>query len=274
MDELFLKLRDILKNRQMDEMVWDLVKYSHKASDWNCFVFEQAEVTGGQQILDAGAGWGGLWRKNWKRMPEKIAVTCIDKHNTWADTFETDVRDMVKKGELPDGCFSFRWGDMEHMELGGKYDRIFFNHTASYMQDGDRMLVRFSDCLKEDGLFICTWGGSLVYEQLLQWLCEFGQGGAEMENVVSKRSGWIQDWENRLHRTFQMVEKRAYPIELTFEEPEDCFSFLLESNKGLQKVLSKCKKDFLVFLEKKADVKNVIRLKKDTLLYRCRKGEV
>lgn len=274
MDELFLELKMIQKNRQQDEMVWELVKYSSEADDWNCFVFSQADLRPGQRILDAGAGWGGLWRKNWRRIPENVAITCVDKKNTWADTFESDIREMEKAGRQPKGRFSFMWGDMEKIEFEESYDRIFLNHTASYIKDGDRMLQRFSDCLADEGRFICTWGGSRMYEQFLAWFREYGKGVSELEKRERRYILWLQEWEERLRRIFPAVEKKTYGIELRFEQPEECYSFMMQYSRELQSVLEKEKDTFLSFLERKADDTGVIRLQKDTLLYRCQKKVV
>ncbi|MCH5266551.1 MAG: MerR family transcriptional regulator [Lachnospiraceae bacterium] len=271
MDELMKSMKDILKNRHADEMVWELTKYSDKAADWNCFVFDEADVQPGQRILDAGAGWGGLWRKNWERIPENVAVTCIDRHNTWADTFEADIKEMEEKGQQPIGRFSFCFGDMEQMELGSGYDRIFFNHTASFMKEGEKMLHRFSDSLNPDGVFICTWGGGMVYEQLAEWFREYGEGIREIEKVENKFFTWIREWEEWLNHVFSQVEKKLYNIELIFEQPEDCLSFILQLSRGLESVLEKDKRGFLAFLQEKADSGGRIRLKKDTCLYRCQK---
>lgn len=272
MDELFRKLKMIQRNRQADEMVWELSKYSSEAEDWNCFVFSQADIRSGQRILDAGAGWGGLWRKNWKRIPENVLLTCVDRNNTWADTFALDIQEMEKTGQQPEGRFSFLWGDMETIDIGGPYDRIFLNHTAAYLKDGDRMLKRFSDCLAWDGRFICTWGGSRLYDQFVAWFREYGSGISELEKRERKYACWRQEWEERLHNTFPKVKKKAFEIKLQFERPEECISFMWQYNKELQSVLEKEKDTFLSFLQGKTDDSGVICVEKDTLLYCCEKG--
>lgn len=273
MDEFFRKMKMIQKNRQADEMVWELAKYSSEAEDWNCFVFSQADLRSGQRILDAGAGWGGLWRKNWKRIPENVAITCVDKKNTWADTFAQDIREMEKTGRQPKGRFSFVWGDMEKIDLGGPYDRIFLNHTAFYLKDSDWTLQRFADCLAEDGRFICTWGGSLLHVQLLKWFREYGRGISEFEKKERKYVCLRQEWDERLHKIFPAVKKKIYTIKLRFERPEDCLSFMAQYNKELQSVLEKEKEKFMRFLQGITDDSGVICMEKDTLLYCCEKEE-
>lgn len=261
----------ILKNRKADELVWELCKYSPKASEWNCWVFEQAEIKEGDRILDAGAGWGQLWRKNQKRLPADIHVTCVDLHHTWADSFEEDVQEMEKAGEIGKNCFSFHWGDMEKMEFKESYDCIFFNHTARYMKDGEKMLRTFSECLAENGVFICTWGGLRTFYQIREWISEYGTGMAEIEKKSSEWELWIRWWEEKLNRVFPKVEKRVYEIELFFDKAEDCYEFILRICKKLSPVLEKEKKEFLRFLRTKQDESGKITMNRDTYLYRCSK---
>lgn len=270
MDKLFRELKTIQQNRRADEMVWELTKYSSGAEGWNPFIFDQADLHPGQRILDAGAGWGGLWRKNWNRIPEGVTITCIDKHHTWADTFEAEIQEMVQSNRQPKGRFSFLWGDMEQMDIGGPYDRIFLNHTAPYIKDGDRMLRRFANCLTEHGMFICTWGGSILHDRLSKWLAPFAADVASLQKIQQKHARWLQEWERRIHTIFPLAEKKTYEIELQFKQPEECFAFITQYMKGMQPISDSGKNEIFRLLHEKADETGTIHLQKDTLLYCCK----
>lgn len=273
MDEMLDAMNYILKNRKADEMVWKLVKFSPKASEWNCWVFEQAELQESNTILDAGAGWGNLWRMNWNRLPDDIHVTCVDKHNTWADQFEEFVSEHSGKGLIAKDTFSFQWGDMENMDFNQKFDCIFFNHTAAYMKNGDKMLDKFSHSMNQTGKLICTWGGLMVYRQIREWVSEYGDGLEEFlkkENTLLK---WQNLWEDKLHNAFPVVEKRSYEVNLYFNQPEECMEYIISICKPLKPVLYAQKKKFLSFLNNKMNHQGIIEIKKDTYLYLCRKGE-
>lgn len=271
MDEVLESMNLIIKNRKADEMVWELCKYSPQASEWNCWIYEQAGLKKGDRILDAGAGWGELWRKNLKRLPSDIHVTCVDLHNTWADSLEEDVHKMEQEGEIPKGCFSFRWGNMEEMKFRESYDCIFFNHTAVFMKDGVKMLHTFSECLERNGVFICTWGGVSAFEQVREWIREYGTDIEEIENSSSKWELWIKQWEENLNSVFPAVEKRIYEIELFFDTAEDCYEFILRRYKELSAMLERERQKFIRFLKTKQDKNGKLVIKKDTYLYRCTK---
>jgi len=67
----FLKaLGIIVKNQRADELVGRLSQHSDEPYGWSKFVFEKAEMEQGMSVLDAGAGWGNLWRCNQEQLPE------------------------------------------------------------------------------------------------------------------------------------------------------------------------------------------------------------
>lgn len=271
MNEVLEEMNPIIKNRKADEMVWELTKYSPGASEWNRWVFEQAGLNPHDRVLDAGAGWGGLWRKNWDRLPENLSVTCVDKHNTWADNFAEYVQEQLEMGRISEGCFSFCFGDMEEMEFAEQYDIIFFNHTAAFMKDGEKMLRTFDQCLASAGTLICTWGGLLLFDVLHEWLSEYGTGVEELEKKSSRISVWMEQWEERLKEVFPLVQKLSYEVELFFEKPVDCYEFILKNCKELKSVLDKDQRKFFAFLQGKANRDSVIQMRRDTYLYRCTK---
>lgn len=206
-----------------------------------------------------------------KRLPSDIHITCVDLHNTWADSLEEDVHKMEQEGEIPKGCFSFRWGNMEEMKFRESYDCIFFNHTAVFMKNGVKMLHTFSECLDRNGVFICTWGGISAFEQVREWIREYGTDIEEIENSSSKWELWIKQWEENLNSVFPAVEKRIYEIELFFDTAEDCYEFILRRYKELSAMLERERQKLIRFLRTKQDKNGKLVIKKDTYLYRCTK---
>ena len=166
-------LGHIVKNRKADELVWRLGKHSDEPRGWSEFVFEQAKLTEGMRVLDAGAGYGNLWRYNLDRLPKTLQITCVDKHNTHADDLYEYVIKKETDGELQKGQISFVWEDLESQNYSEIYHSIFFNHVASFIQDRAKLYARFKESLAENGTFICTWGGLLLLENAMLLLDEF-----------------------------------------------------------------------------------------------------
>lgn len=265
-DELLESMKHITLNQKMDDLFTKLIGNSDKAFDWNLWVYEQAEIHENEKILDAGAGYGNLWRLNKERLPKGLQVTCIDRHNTHADEFA----EYVEKENLKQ--FFFLWGDMEEIEIGSAYDCIFFNHTIRFMKDGNKMVQRFSKALQPSGRFVCTWGGEKFMQTMLLWMQECGIGAAEAEAGNKRYGGLIKKWEQWLSESFLHIERRAFEIELVFEDEIACLEFMGSTFRELVPVVAEKRKELLDFLKEKKNMDGKIILPRDTYLYICKKG--
>lgn len=277
-DDFLDSMQYIIRGRSADVQIAELYKHSNKAQHWNLWVFEQAQIREGLSILDAGAGWGNLWRQNQNRIPNECKITCIDKHNTWADEFEKFVKEETEEKRYPPKTFSFLWGDMEEMDLQGRYDRIFLNHVAFFLKDSKKMIEKLRDCLQEDGIFISTLGGAIYYDEAEKLLKDFAQGlpkGREkfierIHHFSEKRKEKIQKEVECVEEVFPKMEKRIFEIELVFDENE-CYDFLVRTYSRVKSELEKHESELLEYLKQVRIKKGRITFKKDTYLLFCKR---
>lgn len=270
----FLKsLGIIVKNQRADELVGRLMQHADEPRGWSRFIFETAKLKSDMNVLDAGAGYGNLWRYNQERLPEKLRVTCVDKHNTHMDTFCAYVENGELKESLSNSTFSFVWKDMENMSMDGLYDRIFFNHVVSHISDRNALYRKFSDALAQDGVLVCTWGGLLFYEKLQSLLCEFfvEKEYSELNKLYHKHRKHVEDWEKEVQEVFPGVDKHAYVIKLHFNTAEEVTDYIQQVCRPVRETLELRRREFLAFLERYQDDKGHFVLERDTYLYCCRK---
>lgn len=272
----FLKsLGTIVKNQRADEMAGLLMKHADEPRGWSRFIFETAKLKPHMQVLDAGAGWGNLWRFNQERLPESIQVTCVDKHNTHMDTFNTYVEEGNLAEKDTNSTFSFVWEDMEEMALKGPYHRIFFNHVVSHISNRNALYQKFSKALAEDGVFICTWGGLLFYEKLQPLLREFfdEKEYSELYNLYLKHRTYVEAWEKEIQVVFPMVEKHTYVTTLNFNTVEEVADYIQQVCRPVREVLETRRSEFLEFLKQFKNGQGCFSFRKDTYLYCCRNVE-
>ena len=270
----FLKaLGIIVKNQRADELVGRLRLHADEPCGWSRFIFEKAKLENGMKVLDAGAGWGNLWRYNGERLPEHLHVTCVDKHNTHMDTFCHYIKEQEAEGNLVDNEFTFVWEDLESMSLEGPYDCIFFNHVVSHISDRDALYRKFSAALSESGVFICTWGGLLFYEKIQPLLREFFEEEEypELDKLYHKHRGHVDDWEKEIQAVFPRVEKHAYVITLHFAAAEELMEYIQQVCRPVREYLELRRRDFLKFLERFQNDQGQFTFERDTYLYCCRK---
>ena len=270
----FLKaLGIIVRNQRADELVGRLKRHADEPRGWSRFIFDTAQLRIGMQVLDAGAGWGNLWRYNQEHLPKQLRVTCVDKHNTHMDTFCYYMKEQEAEGKLAECEFSFLWEDLESMSLNGPYERIFFNHVVSHISDRNALYRKFSSALSKDGVFICTWGGLLFYEKIQPLLRGFFEEEeyTELNKLYHKHRAHVEDWEKEIQAAFFRVEKHAYVITLHFATAEEFMEYIQQVCRPVRESLEIRRRDFLKFLEQFKNEQGQFTFERDTYLYCCRK---
>lgn len=261
-DSLFESINRIIIDRAADEGVWVLGKYSNEPEGWSKWIFDQAGLFEGQKVMDAGSGWGNLWRYNLDRIPNDMTVCCVDKHNTHADSFYEFAKEMPQ--------FSFAWGDLEVMDFEEKYDCIFFNHVVHFIEDPLALYHKFAEALKNEGKFICTWGGSLLLENLAELLVNFMPSrAAKIRSRIKEKLEKFSSREIDLTSTFATVEKRVYKISLHYENSRDLAEFLKGYGEKLDFDFSDCMEEFYEYISKRYEGKP-IEFDRDSYLFICK----
>lgn len=271
----FLKeLGNIVKNQRADEQAGRLGLYANEPWGWSRFVFDVANLKKDMQVLDAGAGWGNLWRCNQERLPKNLKVTCVDKHNTHMDTFNEYIQEQKAEGQFASNEISFVWDDLETMPIVGPYNVIFFNHVVFFIENRDALYRKFANALSENGTLICTWGGFLFYENLQPLLREFFEDASELDIEYEKHRIRTESMDQELKKVFQSVEKHTYVITLRFDTAEEFLEYIQQVCKPVREVLEVRRIEFLTFLKGLEHLKNEqgqFEFQRDTYLYLCKK---
>ena len=273
----FLKsLGSIVRNQRADELVGHLARHSNNEPwGWSRFIVDTVGFETDMRVLDAGAGWGNLWRCNEERLPDGLSVTCVDRHNTHMDTFCAFLEEQKKEGKFANGGFTFVWDDLETMSFEENYDRIFFNHTVSHIADRKALYHKFYDALAAKGILTCTWGGYLFYDNMQPYFREFFGSCPELDAGLKKHKERADGWEQELRDVFPLVEKHAYIITLTFASAEEFLDYIVQVCKPVREVLEVRREEFLSYLRDKEELKNeqgIYEVTRDTALFTCRKG--
>ena len=272
----FLKsLGSIVRNQRADELVGHLARHSNNEPwGWSRFVVDTVGVQTDMRVLDAGAGWGNLWRCNEERLPDGLSVTCVDRRNTHMETFCAFLEEQKAAGKFVNNEFTFVWDDLETMSFEKNYDRIFFNHTVSHIADRKALYRKFYEALAETGVLTCTWGGYLFYDNMQPFFREFFGTCPELDKGLAKHKERADAWEQELREVFPIVENHAYVIKLNFATAEEFLDYIVQVCKPVREVLELRREEFLSYLRGKEVLKNeqgVYEFTRDTCLFTCRK---
>lgn len=271
----FLKaLGSIVRNQRADELAGHLARHSNEPWGWSRFVVDTVGLRTHMRVLDAGAGWGNLWRCNEERLPDGLAVTCVDRHNTHMDTFCAFLEEQKQAGKFANSEFTFVWDDLETMSFERNFDRIFFNHTVSHIADRTALYRKFYEALAATGILTCTWGGYLFYDNMQPYFQGFFGTCPELDQGLAKHKERADAWEQELRDVFPIVEKHAYVITLNFATAEEFLDYIVQVCKPVREVLELRREEFLTFLRGKETLKNEqgkFEFTRDTFLFTCRK---
>lgn len=272
----FLKsLGSIVRNQRADELVGHLARHSNNEPwGWSRFVVDTVGFQPDMRVLDAGAGWGNLWRCNEERLPDGLSVTCVDRRNTHMETFCAFLEEQKAAGKFVNNEFTFVWDDLETMSFEKNYDRIFFNHTVSHIADRKALYRKFYEALAETGVLTCTWGGYLFYDNMQPFFREFFGTCPELDKGLAKHKERADAWEQELREVFPIVENHAYVIKLNFATAEEFLDYIVQVCKPVREVLELRREEFLSYLRGKEVLKNeqgVYEFTRDTCLFTCRK---
>ena len=219
LEELFDVLHTIITSRRADECLKLIKKHIDDPGAWMKWVFDQGNLKEGYKILDAGCGFGNLWRYNENRLPVDLDVTLVDYHNTNADELEKYVADKPQ--------FKFLWGDMNELELGADYQIIFANHVIGYMESPKDTYGKLKSCLAMEGKLITTWAGLNDREQVANLFCSyFPKEERKLQDFLIEKKQTIKDRERVLNEVFDHVELRKYPFVLAVSTKEGMLEHL------------------------------------------------
>lgn len=263
LDEVFKMLNHIIINREADEGVGFLRNHAvtKEPEGWSRWIFEQVKIKSGMDIMDAGAGYGNIWRHNIERIPDECKIYCIDKHNTHADTFYEEFH-MHK-------AFEFIWSDLEHMDFHDCYDLIFFNHVMAFIENKEVLLQKFRASLKENGVFACTWGGALLWEEMAKLFIECKpEQKKKIQAALKKRKQPLVEYADMLKNVFPKVERRVRRVPLYYDNVDDFIEYMKEVSK-LGFDFTKYEDDLKAFLKEKYK-DGTYYIERDGYLFLCK----
>ena len=257
-DDLLDALNNIVLNQRADDGVRKISRLSDEPRGWSRFIWQTLPLEEGMSVLDAGAGYGNLWRYNIDRLPANLSITCVDKHGTHADTFSQVVKDNP--------AFTFLWDDLETMSFPATYDRIYFNHVVFFMKDAEQMYRKLAAALNPGGTLACTWGGCLFCDNVAAFLSRVLPAKKDIiKRKHAEQVARVEIHEQCLRTVFPNATRLAYEISLCYQTPED----FLTQIEPLAKTLG-----VNVDEERNILLKNAPHsLTRDTYLFVCKKED-
>lgn len=270
-------IRMMQTDQKADERHFDALKHMTETLDWYVRIYRTLPIKAGDKVLDLGCGFAKLWRNNWTQILEKVQITGVDLHGSWADDFDNYIKEH--KSELAQEVeISLLWGDVEEeatwqqLEQEAPYSLIIAHYLEFFIQDWERLTQRVANSLVQGGLFSCN--GPEVSAEHRFWMDILREAGLDcsfITNQMAEHQKQCQEFTTKLQEVFGRVEAVELPNAMGYEHADELLDRLYEHYPENQKYLKEHEKQIRNCLEQHLVEEGIIVLPLVSTFYHCYK---
>ena len=186
---------------------------------WPQRVFDQLLTGLSQiaQIIEIGAGPGGLWRENFERVPTGWRVMLTDLMSGMCDEAHRSL------GHDP----RFTFGQMDAQQLAiddASVDALIANHMLYHVRDLPQAVREFRRVLKPGGKLFAATNSEHHMRRMKELAAEFMGDGSPLNSEMPFS---LENGEQLLHREFAHVEIRRQRDELRVTDAHAVVRYVL-----------------------------------------------
>ncbi|MFC1952676.1 class I SAM-dependent methyltransferase [Chloroflexota bacterium] len=171
--------------------------------------------------MELGCGGGGLWKRNFDRIPEKCQILLTD----FTDGMLQDARQNL----AGKGIFEFNKVDANDRPLpfgDASFDIVIGNHMVNYISDRQGLFSEIVRILKPNGRFYTSTIGQQHTVEIRELISEFDPVlGASWQNVSSPFI--LENGAGQLSLWFKDVSLRRYEDALEVMEVDPLVDYIL-----------------------------------------------
>jgi len=214
-------LRDQYKDSSNLNARAAIYRFRTGSISWPTFVFDQllSEIDArAVQILELGAGPGGLWRENLARVPQSWRVMLTD--------LMTGMCDEARATLGHDSRFSFGQMDAQQLAIDdASIDSVVANHMLYHVPDLPRALREIRGVLTNGGGMLIAGTNSEHHMQRMKELAAEFMG--EASPIKGEMPFSLDNGERLLRPFFDRIEIRRQRDELRVTDPQAVVRYIL-----------------------------------------------
>lgn len=239
--------------------------FSTNPQGWFPWLFGQADIYAGMDILELGCGNGAFWTENRERIPEMCRIVLSDI----SEGMLRDARRTVVSELSSSGSFSFTLIDAHEIPYPeNSFDLILVNHVLFYCEDISRVCHEVFRVLKPKGRMVCSTYGQNHMKEITELVQEFDDRIVLSAEKLYDKFG-LENGRRLLNKVFSDVECRRYEDEIILDQAEPLVEYILSCHGNQNQILLERYKEFRMFAERK--VRHGFHITKDAGVFICRK---
>jgi len=197
-------------------------RYGTNPYPWFRWVFDQALSVAppSAQVLEVGAGPGGVWRENLDRLPADWQVTLTDLSEGMV---------AEERGALTPPAFTCAVADVEALPFAdGSFDLAIANHMLYHVPDRPKALSELRRVLRPGGALIAATNGQNNMRELDDLLKSIAPSALTTAWKASFRHPFtLENGAEQLAPYFDHFELRHYDDGLNVTEVEPLVAYVL-----------------------------------------------
>ena len=173
---------------------WDAEVYDRVADpqfEWGKEVIERLQLTGDEDVLDAGCGSGRVTKLLLERLPQG-RLTAIDGSGSMVVKAREEIGDLA----------NVRSGDLAELDLHEEFDLVYSNAVFHWIADHENLFRRLFGALRPGGRIVAQCGGHGNVASLVAVIAEVAADPRFAEHFAGMSSGLNfatpQDTQERL----------------------------------------------------------------------------
>ena len=252
--------------------------FSHNNQSWFSWIFDQANFSDGQRVLEVGCGNATFWAENYAFIPDRLEAVLSDISGGMLRDARRTLGQVIEKerqtgagltDKVWDSRFSFRTFNCETIPYeDASFDLVLANHVLFYCEDIDTASAEIARVLKPGGVFLCSTYGKEHMKEISQLVSSFDDrivlSSTSLYDCFGKENG-----TDILAPHFSQITWRQYEDYLTIPEPEPLISYILSCHGNQNQYILEHYKEFAAYVKKKTTPS--LHVTKDAGCFLCTK---
>ncbi len=197
-------------------------RFSTNPQGWYEWVFEQADLPTGADVLELGCGEGGMWLANAGRLPPAphLTLTLTDLSPGMVATARRRLDPVIP---------ALRWTIVDSQAIpfaDASFDIVIANHMLYHVPDIPRALAEVRRVLRPEGRFHAATNGVCHMVELDRLVARLAPE-ADEENAAHRFD--LENGATQLERVFGRVERVEYVDSLAVTQAEAVVRYVLST---------------------------------------------